>query len=120
MTHIRLQLDRSETESIGVVFCQKLLGADTNRKQTSYNGNMRGNYAGIGHTHMVANVAYSGCWFYRTSLSVSNLTLLGLLVLILLHGIHHLEMHLVDDQIAAGSYYDWDESDTADIVILKQ
>ena len=33
-----------ETESIGVAFCQKLLGADTNWKQTSYNGNMRGNY----------------------------------------------------------------------------
>ena len=36
-----------ETESIGVAFCQKLLGSDTNWKQTSYNGNSRGNYAGI-------------------------------------------------------------------------
>ena len=41
-----------ETESIGVAFCQKLLGATTNWKQTSYNGNMRGNYAGIGYTFM--------------------------------------------------------------------
>ena len=31
-----------EVESIGVAFCQKLLGADTNWKQTSYNGSMRG------------------------------------------------------------------------------
>ena len=49
----------TETESIGVAFCQKLLGADTNWKQTSYNGNMRGNYAGIGYTYM-ENVATLG------------------------------------------------------------
>ena len=41
-----------EVESIGVAFCQKLLGATTNWKQTSYNSNMRGNYAGIGYTFM--------------------------------------------------------------------
>ena len=48
-----------EVESIGVAFCQKLLGADTNWKQTSYNNNMRGNYAGIGMTYM-SNVATLG------------------------------------------------------------
>ena len=48
-----------ETESIGVAFCQKLVGADTNLKQTSYNGNIRGNYAGIGMTYMT-NVATLG------------------------------------------------------------
>ena len=48
-----------ETESIGVAFCQKLVGADTNWKQTSYNGNIRGNYAGIGMTYMT-NVATLG------------------------------------------------------------
>lgn len=48
-----------ETESIGVAFCQKLLCASTNWKQTSYNGNMRGNYAGIGYTYM-SNVATLG------------------------------------------------------------
>ena len=42
----------AETEAIGVAFCQQLMGASTNWKQTSYNGNMRGNYAGIGHTYM--------------------------------------------------------------------
>jgi hypothetical protein len=41
-----------ETESIGISFCQKLMGASTNWKQTSYNGNFRGNYAGIGFTYM--------------------------------------------------------------------
>ena len=49
----------AETEAIGVAFCQKLVGAGTNWKQTSYNSNMRGNYAGIGMTYM-ANVATLG------------------------------------------------------------
>jgi hypothetical protein len=52
-------INGTEVESIGVSFCQKLLGADTNWKQTSYNGNMRGNYAGIGYTYM-SNVASMG------------------------------------------------------------
>ena len=41
-----------ETEAIGAAFCQKLMGANTVWKQTSYNNNMRGNYAGIGYTYM--------------------------------------------------------------------
>ena len=41
--------DGNELESIGVAFCQKLLGG--NWKQTSYNGNIRKNYAGIGYTY---------------------------------------------------------------------
>ena len=99
-----------ETESIGVAFCQKLLGADTNWKQTSYNGNMRGNYAGIGYTYM-SNVATLGVgstdifisqqpyasWTISTSVAqwVSPLGDAP---------------DLTDDQIAAGSYYTWDES----------
>jgi hypothetical protein len=41
-------LDESggESEAVGVAFCQSLLGG--NWRQTSYNGNMRKNYAGIG------------------------------------------------------------------------
>jgi hypothetical protein len=39
----------NEVESIGVAFCQRLLGG--NWKQTSYNGNIRKNYAGIGYTY---------------------------------------------------------------------
>ena len=49
----------AETEAIGVAFCQKLVGAGTNWKQTSYNANLRGNYAGIGMTYMT-NVATLG------------------------------------------------------------
>jgi len=40
----------NEVESIGVAFCQKLLGAETNWKQTSYNNNIRVRYAGIGYS----------------------------------------------------------------------
>ncbi len=39
-----------EVEEIGVAFCKKLLGAETNWKQTSYNGNFRVRYAGIGYS----------------------------------------------------------------------
>ena len=48
-----------ETEAIGVAFCQKLLGASTNWKQTSYNGTFRGKYAGSGMTY-ATNIATLG------------------------------------------------------------
>ena len=98
-----------ETESIGVAFCQKLLGADTNWKQTSYNNNMRGNYAGIGYTYMT-NVATLGVgstdvfipqqphasWTISTSAAQWEAPIT--------------QPTLTDDQIAARSYYTWDES----------
>ena len=98
-----------ESENIGVAFCQSLLGADTNWKQTSYNANMRGNYAGIGMTYM-SGVATLGVgstdvfmpqqpyasWTISTTEAqwVAPLT----------------EPTLTDEQRAAGSYYTWDES----------
>lgn len=39
----------NEVESIGVAFCQRLFGGTW--LQTSYNGNIRKNYAGIGYTY---------------------------------------------------------------------
>ena len=38
-----------EKESIGVAFCEHIIGGTW--KQTSYNGNIRKNYAGIGYTY---------------------------------------------------------------------
>jgi hypothetical protein len=38
-----------EKEHIGAAFCEKLFGGTW--KQTSYNGNKRKNYAGIGYTY---------------------------------------------------------------------
>lgn len=37
-----------DSEPLGVAFCQSLYGADTVWKQTSYNANFRGKYAGVG------------------------------------------------------------------------
>lgn len=39
-----------ESEAKGIAFCQSLF-PNTNWKQTSYNGNIRKNYAGIGFTY---------------------------------------------------------------------
>jgi hypothetical protein len=41
--------DGVEKEYIGAAFCESLLGGIW--KQTSYNGNIRKNYAGIGYTY---------------------------------------------------------------------
>ena len=46
----------NESEAIGVAFCQNLLGG--NWKQTSYNGNIRKHYAGIGYTYDAAIDAF--------------------------------------------------------------
>ena len=40
-----------ESEALGIDFCKNLYGADTNWKQTSYNGSFRGKYAAIGDTY---------------------------------------------------------------------
>lgn len=41
--------DGTEKEYIGAAFCEKLFGG--NWKQTSFNGSIRKNYAGIGYTY---------------------------------------------------------------------
>jgi hypothetical protein len=41
----------NESEAKGIAFCQSLYGADTIWKQTSYNDNFRGVYAGIGYSY---------------------------------------------------------------------
>jgi hypothetical protein len=46
-----LLLDGVESETRGVIFCKSLFGEDTKWKQTSYNGTIRKNYAGIGYAY---------------------------------------------------------------------
>jgi hypothetical protein len=46
-----LLLDGVESEVKGIIFCKSLFGADTKWVQTSYNGNIRKNYAGIGYLY---------------------------------------------------------------------
>ena len=50
-----LMLDGTENETKGIMFCKSLFGEDTRWVQTSYNGNKRKNYAGIGYTYDPVN-----------------------------------------------------------------
>ena len=99
-----------ESENIGVAFCQSLLGAETNWKQTSYNANMRGNYAGIGMKYMsgVATLGVGSTDVFISQQPYASWT------------ISTTEARWVSplgeapaltaEQEAAGSYYRWDES----------
>ena len=91
----------NEVESIGVAFCQKLLGADTNWKQTSYNSNMRVRYAGIGYSYNAELDAFVAPQPYASwtldSGTADWVSPLGA------------APALTDDEVAAGSYYRWDE-----------
>ena len=89
-----------ESESIGVAFCQKLLGANTNWKQTSYNGNMRTRYAGIGYSYNAELDAFVvpqpyASWTLNTETADWDAPVT--------------QPTLTDEQIAAGSFYNWDE-----------
>ena len=102
----------TETESIGVAFCQKLLGADTNWKQTSYNSTFRGNYAGIGCTYMtnVATLGVGSTDIFITPQPYASWTV----------GVNTANWYppanpgeapaLTDDEQAAGKSYVWNES----------
>ena len=50
--------DGEESEEIGITFLQGLFGEISVWKQTSYNGNFRKNYAGIGHKYDPAKDAF--------------------------------------------------------------
>jgi hypothetical protein len=47
-----------EQEEVGVAFLVQWSGGYTNWKQTSYNGNIRKNYAGIGYTYDATRDAF--------------------------------------------------------------
>ena len=91
----------NEVESIGVAFCQKLLGADTNWKQTSYNSNMRVRYAGIGYSYNAELDAFVAPQPYASwtldSGTADWVSPLGA------------APALTDAEVAARSYYRWDE-----------
>ena len=91
----------TEVESIGIAFCQKLLGADTNWKQTSYNSNMRVRYAGIGYSYNAELDAFVAPQPFA-SWTLDNDTADWVSPL-------GAAPTLTDDEIAAGSYYSWDE-----------
>ena len=106
-----------ETESVGIAFCQNLLGKDTNWKKTSYNNSIRGNYAGIGMIYM-ENVATLGVGSTDVFISQQPYASWTISTSAAQWEAPITQPTLTDDQIAAGSYYEWDESayqaDTSD------
>ena len=98
-----------ESENIGVAFCQSLLGAETNWKQTSYNGNMRGNYAGIGMKYMTG-VATLGVGSTDVFISQQPHASWTISTTEARWEAPITQPTLTDEQRAAGSYYTWDES----------
>ena len=48
----------NEQEALGVAFCHSLFGTDGTWIQTSYNGNIRKNFAGVGYTYDLARDAF--------------------------------------------------------------
>jgi len=102
----------TETESIGVAFCQKLLGADTNWKQTSYNAKMRGNYAGIGYTYMsnVATLGVGSTDVFISQKPYASWTISTTEAQWVPPSTPGAAPALTDEQTAAGSYYVWNES----------
>ena len=90
----------NEVESIGVAFCQKLLGGDTNWKQTSYNGSMRTRYAGIGYSYNSSLDAFIppkpfASWTLNNTTKDWEAPIT--------------QPTLTDEQIEADSRYQWDE-----------
>lgn len=89
-----------EKEHIGAAFCEKLLGGTW--KQTSYNGTIRKNYAGIGYTYnesidaFVAPKPYASWVLNEETARYEAPTAMP-----------------TDADAQAGEYYRWDEETTA-------
>ena len=98
----------TEVESIGISFCQKLFGADTNWKQTSYNGSFRGNYAGPGATYMT-NVETLGVASTDVFMSPSPHASWAVGVNTAIWTAPIAEPGLTTSQVAANQVYYWDE-----------
>jgi len=92
--------DGNEVEALGVAFCKKLFGADTNWKQTSYNGRIRGRYAGVGMTYDAELDKFLHprpfpSWVLTTDAHVWTPPIP--------------EPALTEEELAAFKYYRWDE-----------
>ena len=94
----------TEVEEIGISFCKKLFGADTNWKQTSYNNNMRVRYAGIGYSYneeldaFVPPKPYDS-WVLNNETAIWESPVGP-------------APELTDAEVEAGSLYEWDEENT--------
>ena len=89
-----------EDEILGIAFCKKLLGG--NWKQTSYNGNIRSRYAGIGYSYNTSHDAFiapqpHASWTIDTT-TKDWVSPIGS------------APALTDAEVAANKYYEWDET----------
>lgn len=89
-----------ENEELGIAFCRRLFGLNTNWKQTSYNGNIRFRYAGIGYTYDANLDAFISpkpypSWILDTTTADWKAPIP--------------QPELTPAEIAAGYYYTWDE-----------
>ena len=89
-----------EDEIIGIAFCKRLFGTDTNWKQTSYNGNFRVRYAGRGYSYDSTLDAFIPPKPFE-SWVIDNDTVNWKAPLE--------EPTLTQEQIDVGSFYRWDE-----------
>jgi len=89
-----------EDEILGIAFCKKLLGG--NWKQTSYNGNIRSRYAGIGYSYNASHDAFiapqpHASWTIDTT-TKDWVSPIGS------------APALTDAEVTANKYYEWDET----------
>jgi len=91
----------NEVEEIGIAFCKKILGSDTNWKQTSYNNNMRVCYAGIGFSYNEELDAFIPPQPFA-SWTLDNATANWVSPL-------GAAPDMTDAEVEANSYYRWDE-----------
>ena len=89
-----------EDEILGIAFCKRLFGTDTNWKQTSYNGNFRVRYAGKGYSYDSTLDAFIPpkpfeSWILDNGTADWEAPLE--------------QPALTQEQIDAGSFYRWDE-----------
>jgi len=99
-----LDSEGNEVEEVGIVFCKSLFGSSTVWKQTSYNGNMRKNFAGIGYSYDAGRDAFIPPQPYASWVLDETTCLWEAPVA---------RPDLTQDQIDAGSYYTWNEATTS-------
>ena len=88
-----------EKEYIGQAHLEKVLGGTW--KQTSYNGNMRGNYAGKGYTYFADQDLFMSPKPYTSWSMVTASATWNAPITI---------PSLTEEEISAGKYYSWDEA----------
>ena len=96
-----------EKEHIGAAFCEKLFGGTW--KQTSYNGNIRKNYAGIGYTYNESIDAFVPPKPYASWVLDEEL------------GAYAAPIPMpTDANYADGEYYGWDEENSSWVKHTKE